>query len=226
MFFKLDAPSGHNLYGCSEAGGWMVLTGGTGIASGCGLTGCETGQCQIDSAVIPSYTSPLEPYGVVIGRGSSTIAAIAPGTAGFVLTSNGPLADPSWAPLSSRHNALTGLDFASSGHTGFQAALGFTPERQLNFGGPLQRAGDTISCPTCVTGVPAAGRYAMDFTAQTTVTIAGTTHGLSTADLTLTIFDTSTPRQKVEPDRIRVDAATRDVTVTFAVAQSGRVIVQ
>src|SRR6476661_1840375 len=45
LFFITDAESGKNLYGCTTAGQWKLL-GGSGIASGCGLTGCESGICQ------------------------------------------------------------------------------------------------------------------------------------------------------------------------------------
>ena len=217
MFFADDAEAGRNLYGCVAPNQWGVMSASS-IASGCGLMGCESGTCAIDSAVIPSYAGPLTPHGVVVARDSSTIAAVAAGTAGSILMSNGPGADPVWAPASTwtNHAGLGNLDYENSGHTGFQPALGYTPERQLTFEGALVRTGDTVACPTCQ-----GASYAQSFTAATAVTLA---HGLASADLLVHCYDGDGAR--VEPDRVRVGAAAPyEVTVSFAVPQSGRCVV-
>jgi hypothetical protein len=69
------------------------------------------------------------------------------------------------------------------------------------------------------------GAYSSSFTSQTSVTIAGTAHQLNSANLLVTCFDTQIPAMEVEPNTISVNAATFDVTVTFAAAQSGRCVV-
>jgi len=69
------------------------------------------------------------------------------------------------------------------------------------------------------------GAYAASFTAQTSVTIAGSVHQLNTANLLVTCYDTESPQMEVEPDTISVNASTYDVTVNFAAAQSGRCVV-
>ncbi|HWB82787.1 MAG TPA: hypothetical protein VG675_01520 [Bryobacteraceae bacterium] len=66
--------------------------------------------------------------------------------------------------------------------------------------------------------------YSVDFTAQTTVTIPGTTHKLNTANLIVDCYDNATPAKRVEPDSVTIDPATFDVTVTFAMPQSGRIV--
>ena len=69
------------------------------------------------------------------------------------------------------------------------------------------------------------GAYSSSFTAQTSVTIAGTAHQLNSANLLVTCYDTQTPAMEVEPNSVAVNATTFDVTVTFTTAQSGRCVV-
>jgi hypothetical protein len=76
----------------------------------------------------------------------------------------------------------------------------------------------------CVVNGTGAARYAVGFTGQTTVTITGASHGLGIADLAVTVYDTSSPRKRVEPNTVTIDASTFAVVVTFAQAQSGRVV--
>lgn len=79
----------------------------------------------------------------------------------------------------------------------------------------------TIPGGTAGGGVP----YGVDFTAQTTVTVPGTTHGLGTKDLHMTVYDTSSPRVKeIVPNSKEVNPSTFDVVITFAQAQSGRLV--
>lgn len=139
LFFKTDAWGGRNLHTCGQANSWSEIGGA--VNSGCGLVGCELGQCSIDSSVVPSYSGVLSQGYVVVGAGGSAMRALMPGQPGQVLTSTGALGDPQWTDPSvlggglTDHAALTGLDFASSGHTGFQPVLGFTPlDRSQNLG--------------------------------------------------------------------------------------------
>ena len=71
----------------------------------------------------------------------------------------------------------------------------------------------------------AGGAYSANFTAQTSVTIAGTAHQLNSANLLVTCYDTASPAMEVEPNTVSVNTATYDVTVSFTVAQSGRCVV-
>ncbi len=64
--------------------------------------------------------------------------------------------------------------------------------------------------------------YVTTFTAQTVVTINGTTHRLGTANLNADCYDSGSPSARVEPDRIVVDPVTFNVSIYFASAQTGR----
>lgn len=66
--------------------------------------------------------------------------------------------------------------------------------------------------------------YAVAFTAVTSVTILGTTHGLAKTDISVTIWDASSPRAMIEAGSITIDQITFDVLISFAVSQSGRVV--
>lgn len=65
-------------------------------------------------------------------------------------------------------------------------------------------------------------RYSTTFTSQTSISIAGTTHNLGTADLHVQCRDAAGPRKIVEPNDVTINDSTFDVTITFSVAQSGR----
>lgn len=69
-------------------------------------------------------------------------------------------------------------------------------------------------------------KYANTFGSSTTWSIPGATHGLGTADLLFTIFDSATgTRTVIVPDSVTVDSTVFDVTVTFVVAQAGRIVI-
>src|ERR1043166_2545424 len=68
------------------------------------------------------------------------------------------------------------------------------------------------------------GNYASAFTAQTGVTIAGTTHLLGTPNLLVEVYDTSSPPRKIPAGRGTVDGTSFDVQVTFRQAQSGMIV--
>lgn len=67
-------------------------------------------------------------------------------------------------------------------------------------------------------------RFVQTFNAQTTVTVSGATHGLGTQALLWQIYDNGSPRAPVEPESLSVDPVTYNVVVTFATAQSGRLV--
>ena len=67
--------------------------------------------------------------------------------------------------------------------------------------------------------------HATVFTAQTSVTIAGGSHQMGTANLIVECYDDATPARGIEPDSVTVDPTTFDVTVAFTQPQSGRCVV-
>jgi len=76
--------------------------------------------------------------------------------------------------------------------------------------------------------LPAAGETgnaAYIFVSQTSLTIPGSVHLFGTANLIVDCFDTETPPQQVEPDKIQISPTTFNVTVNFATAQSGYCVV-
>jgi hypothetical protein len=70
-------------------------------------------------------------------------------------------------------------------------------------------------------GIP---NYAVDFTAQTSILIPGTQHALGTPNLVVSCYDGSVPARRVEPDTVSVNPVGLDVRITFAVAQTGRCV--
>ena len=65
---------------------------------------------------------------------------------------------------------------------------------------------------------------AFPFTTQTTVTIAGATHGLGTNALCVAVYDASTPAVLIEPASVSVHPSNFEVEVKFAQSQSGTVV--
>lgn len=72
-------------------------------------------------------------------------------------------------------------------------------------------------------GGTASANVSYAFTAQTTVVIPGSTHGLATANLVVDCYDEGGAR--VEPDSVLVNADTYAVTISFAAPQSGRCVI-
>ena len=76
--------------------------------------------------------------------------------------------------------------------------------------------------------LPAAGQTgnaAYVFASQTSLTIPGTVHMFGTANLIVNCFDSETPPQQVEADKIQISPTTFNVTINFATAQSGYCVV-
>jgi len=76
--------------------------------------------------------------------------------------------------------------------------------------------------------LPAAGQTgnaAYIFVSQTSLTIPGTVHLFGTANLIVDCFDSETPPQQVEADKIQINPTTYNVTINFATAQSGYCVV-
>ena len=68
------------------------------------------------------------------------------------------------------------------------------------------------------------GNRSVAFTNQTSVTILGTTHGYGTDRLLVNVYDASTPRLWLPLTPVTIHPSTFDVTVTFAQAQSGVIV--
>ena len=83
----------------------------------------------------------------------------------------------------------------------------------------------TLVFPTPVSGrvVLAVGspHYVQSFTSQTTITVPGSTHGLASANLLHQVYDASVQPAAIEPGGLSVHPSTFDVVLTFAVPQSG-----
>ena len=121
LFFKTNAPEGNNLFGCTGAAQWKQMASITAMVSGCGLIGCEEGACGIDSSIIPNYMGELAAGRLLAGGGGSIVRALEAGSAGQVLTSNGPGLDPAWTWVTAAAAA------------GGAPALDYTPlDRALN----------------------------------------------------------------------------------------------
>jgi len=73
---------------------------------------------------------------------------------------------------------------------------------------------------------PAKVRHTVTFTEATTVTVLGSEHQLGTTDLTVTCYDASTPPNVVEPGGWTVDPSTYNVSIQFAVPQSGKCVLR
>lgn len=85
--------------------------------------------------------------------------------------------------------------------------------------------GQTVFPPNGSGGSGAPAYTSPLFTAQTSVTVLGTSHLYATAALMVTAFDNSTPRNVLAPASISVNPSTFDVIVTFATAQTGYIAV-
>ena len=68
---------------------------------------------------------------------------------------------------------------------------------------------------------PVQVRYTTTFSGLTSVLISGATHQLATQNLSVTCYDSATPRNIVEPDSWTVNPTTYDVTINFTMAQTG-----
>jgi hypothetical protein len=163
-------------------------------------------------------------------------------TSGQVLTYDGT----QWTPLTPSSNGTGG---GTSGANAVDKTLSntYTAGAKQIFVPSLATAGINLTAGTLPTN-PAAGDLSVDsgdanklkiydgsqwntlvtvsnyvatFTAQTVVTINGTTHRLGTANLNVECYDSASPSAQVEPDKVVVDPVTYNVSIYFASAQTG-----
>lgn len=69
-------------------------------------------------------------------------------------------------------------------------------------------------------------KHVVDFVNATTLTVTAAEHGLQGTAFRVTCYDDSTPRHVVEGNDVLIDDATRAITITWAVAWSGRCVFQ
>ena len=139
---------------------------------------------------------------------------VTPGSTNEVLSSNGSIiewlplgGDVSGAPEGLTVTRLQGRDLSST-------APGAAQVLQWN-----STADQWQPAPAST------GNAAYVFTAQTSVTIPGTVHQFGTANLVVSCYDSSTPPQAVEPDKIQINPTSYNVTINFSTAQTGYCVV-
>jgi hypothetical protein len=116
----------------------------------------------------------------------------------------------------------------SNGYNQIQANGTTQTQRQiLNLIGTGVSCADNVGAGStdCTFGSGSAGSYAQSFTNQTSITLAGISHKLNTANLALACWDNSTPRVWMQWDKATVDASSYDVIVSFNPAATGTCVV-
>jgi hypothetical protein len=120
-------------------------------------------------------------------------------------------------------NSLAAVPITKAGTGGVQQTLA-TGDILANQQVHVCYDGTTMQCQNCH------GRtvrsYAVPFTTQTVVNIAGTDHALGTTDLLIQCWDTSTPHQLLPVIDATVADGSFDVVITFSTSQSGRCVLQ
>ena len=107
--------------------------------------------------------------------------------------------------------ALEPDDYAIGSGTPREVAVSFT-------------AAQTGRCVVNGSGGNSALRYNIGFVSQTTVTVLGATHRLAGSPVFVVCYDTSDPREIVEPDKVTFADSTGDVVITFFVAETGKCV--
>lgn len=77
-----------------------------------------------------------------------------------------------------------------------------------------------------VNGFGSDGRYVETFTAQTTISIPGATHLITTNMLTVDCYSDTDPRIRVMPDSVSADDGTNDIVITFFEAETGKCVLR
>jgi Protein of unknown function (DUF2793) len=152
------------------------------------------------------------------GGGSTAFSAITSSTnttatmtvgPGSILTFSGAGSPPSEGEINA--NFIYGVQISATAPTTGQV-LTSTGATSANWQTPASGGG---------------GSYATNFSSITTFTVLGTTHGLGTPDVSVTVYDSATGlRNLILPNSVSVDTSTYNVTITFSFSQSGRVVIQ
>ena len=233
-FFDTDATAGQNVSLCTATDTWTGIT--AAIAADSVTLGTHTTGNYVASV---ATTSPLS-GGAAGSEGGALTLSIAnaaadgstKGAASFTANdfdaSSGNISldyTNGQASSSSTKGFLTSTDWSTfngkvgglSGDTG-GTTTGSTVTIAGGVGVSTARSGNTVTVTS--------KRYSETFSSQTTVTLTGAEHGIGSADITVTCYDNSSPRKRVEPDTVTVDGTSFDVVVTFFSAQTGKCVVQ
>lgn len=73
-------------------------------------------------------------------------------------------------------------------------------------------------------GLGSSKNFRKQFTSTTSVTVTGAEHGFAHSRIIVQCYDSSAPRNWIEPNTITVNDSTFDVVITFSVAQTGECI--
>lgn len=105
------------------------------------------------------------------------------------------------------------------------AATAVTPASYTNPNITIAPDGSITAASNGVAGgITAAGSFSQPFTAQTTVTITGATHGLGTSNLGAFAYDNATPGVLIPFTSLTVNTSTNDVVATFGSSKTGKIV--
>ncbi len=248
-FFKTDAVAGRNVYVCSAPNVWSPLGSSGGVTSvGLSLPAeysvsgspvTESGTFSVTKTNQPANTVYAGPASG--GAGAPTFRALSaaeiPNLSSTYQATSEKNAPGGYAGVSStgKLTVSQGSEVWSLGDlTDASGKHGSASSVQM-FGGGSTNAGECatfdasgnlISTGTpCGSGSGGTANHATVFTTQSSVTIAGSSHQMGTANLIVECYDGGTPARKIEPDSVTVNPASYDVTVAFTQPQSGKCVV-
>lgn len=236
-------------------GGGPVTSGA--ISTALSTSGTSGGVPYFSNATTLTTSAALANHGAVIGGGAGAAPHTVTdgGSSGLCLVSGGASADPSFTTcpgggggggnggpnLGTSFTAQTSVTILGTTHGFGTKNLIVSCYDNASPANHIQPSSYTVNGTTfdvvvnfataqtgyCVINGSGPPKYATTFTNQTSVTVAGTTHNLGTADLTVHVYDSATgTRTMIVPQSVAVNSTTFDVTVTFAVAQSGRIVIE
>jgi len=237
-FLNTNATPGQNLYACTAANVWTVQGLPSYTAGAYGkLLANDVGGLQWETL---GGDLTGDPDSVTVsglqGRGVSSNAP----ANGHLLMWNGSQwipQTPAAAQIANAADVTAANTFAAGARQTFVAGASAPGLRVAPGGLPsAPQTGDVavdsadsnrakVFDGTSWVSMGAVPNYFTSFTLATTVTVPGTTHKLGTANLVVECYDNATPANLVEPDSVRVNPSTYDVTVAFAVPQTGRLVI-
>jgi len=207
------------LVGATGAAGADGATGPTGSAGAAGATGPTGAVGATGSAGAAGVTGATGPSG----------ADGATGATGPTGTGGAPNYSQSFSGQTSvtlTHNAGTKNVLVSC----YDATDIFLSPHRIDIGAadPWDIVVTFFEAETgrCVVNGNNVSRYTATVSATTSVSVAGTTHGLGTNMINVSCYDDATPRARVEPDKVTVADTTNDVVITFFETETGKCVLQ
>lgn len=111
-------PLASNFYIYAGAGNWVLFATGSGdivsILGTAPVAVSTVGGVATITLTGPADVTTLTNHGVVLGQGTAAVVATAAGTAGQILTSGGPSADPTWTTATFPATATAGALIAAT----------------------------------------------------------------------------------------------------------------